>query len=58
MNQGVGFSRKREGLLIHTNVPKALTQVLELDLQVYVSFVLGERATGMLLKGKPIYQIG
>lgn len=54
----MGFSRKREGLLIHTNVPKALTQVLELDLQVYVSFVLAERATGMLLKEKPIYQIG
>lgn len=57
MNQDVGFSSEREGL-IHTNVPKALTQVLELDLQVYVIFVLAERATGMLFKEKPIYQIG
>lgn len=57
MNQGVGFSREWEGL-IHTNVPKALTQVLELDLQVYVIFVLAESATGMLFKGKPIYQTG
>lgn len=52
MNQGVGFSREWEGL-IHTHVPKALTQALELDFQVYVIFVLPERATGMLLKGKP-----
>lgn len=57
MNQDVGFSSEREGL-IHTNVPKALAQVLELDLQVYVIFVLAERATGMLFKEKPIYQIG